>query len=151
MRKYRIKQGTQNTIGSTLFCFWKSKQMICLLEGWIRQKTRIKCKQMYFIPQMVQLIFEGLNINNKQCSTFTFMYLGIKKVKAQKGDNRDIKKLCCFTTNKMIIFFIYKMMPFIFNSMINVTFSDVSVFQCSRIQCYQLLNFEEWLPGLEDD
>ncbi len=25
-----------NTIGSTLFCFRKSKQMICLLEGWIR-------------------------------------------------------------------------------------------------------------------
>ena len=31
---------------------------------------------MYFIPKMTQLIFGGLNINNKQCSTFTFMYLG---------------------------------------------------------------------------
>ncbi len=30
---------------------------------------------MYFIPRTVQLIFGGLNINNKQCSTFTFMYL----------------------------------------------------------------------------
>ncbi len=32
---------------------------------------------MYFIPEMTQLIFGGLNINNKQCSTFTFMYLDI--------------------------------------------------------------------------
>ncbi len=39
-------QGTQNTIGSTLFCFAESKQMICLLEGWIRQKTGSKYKQM---------------------------------------------------------------------------------------------------------
>jgi hypothetical protein len=31
---------------------------------------------MYFIPQTAQLIFGGLNINNKYCSTFTFMYLG---------------------------------------------------------------------------
>ncbi len=30
---------------------------------------------MYFIPKTTQLIFGGLNINNKQCSTFTFMYL----------------------------------------------------------------------------
>ncbi len=30
-------QGTQvHTIGSTLFCFPKSKQIISLLEGWIR-------------------------------------------------------------------------------------------------------------------
>ncbi len=28
-----IYQGTYNTIGSTLFCFPKSKQIICLLEG----------------------------------------------------------------------------------------------------------------------
>ncbi len=72
-------QGTQNTIGSTVFCFQKSKQIICLLDGWIRQKTVSKCKQMYFITQTVQLIFGGLNINNKQCSTFTFMYLGSYK------------------------------------------------------------------------
>jgi hypothetical protein len=30
---------------------------------------------MYFIPETTQLIFGGLNINNKWCSTFTFMYL----------------------------------------------------------------------------
>ncbi len=30
---------------------------------------------MYFIPEKTQLIFWGLNINNKLCSTFTFMYL----------------------------------------------------------------------------
>jgi hypothetical protein len=48
-----LEQGTQNTVGSTLFCFPKSKQIICLLEGWIRKKTVNKCKQMYFIPQMV--------------------------------------------------------------------------------------------------
>ncbi len=58
-------QGTSNTIGSTLFCFWKSKEMDCLLEGWIRKKTGSKCKQMYFIPETTQLIFGGLNINNK--------------------------------------------------------------------------------------
>ncbi len=33
---------------------------------------------MYFIPQTAQLIFGGLNINNNQCFTFTFMYLGFK-------------------------------------------------------------------------
>ncbi len=75
IKLHLLFQGTQNTIGSTLFCFWKSKQKICLLEGWIRQKTGSKCKQMYFIPETTQLIFGGLNINNKQCSTFTFMYL----------------------------------------------------------------------------
>ncbi len=32
---------------------------------------------MYCIPLMVQLIFGGLNINNKQCFTFTFMYLDL--------------------------------------------------------------------------
>jgi hypothetical protein len=40
------------------------KQIICSLEGWIRYKTVSKCKQMYFIPQMVYLIFGGPNINN---------------------------------------------------------------------------------------
>ncbi len=30
---------------------------------------------MYYIPEMTQLIFGGLNINNKQCSTFAFMCL----------------------------------------------------------------------------
>ena len=58
--------------------FLKSKQVICLLEGWVRQKTVYKCKHTYFIPQLVQLIFEGLNINNQQCTTFTSMYLGKK-------------------------------------------------------------------------
>ncbi len=53
--------------------------MICLLEGWIRQKTRIKCKQMYFIPGTLQLIFRGLNISNKYWFTFTFMYLWRQK------------------------------------------------------------------------
>ncbi len=52
-------QGTLNTLGSTLFCFWKSKQIICLLEGWIRQKTGSKCKQMYFIPETTQLILRA--------------------------------------------------------------------------------------------
>ncbi len=75
----QFKQGTQNTIGSTLFGFRKSKQMICLLEGWIRQKTETKPKQMYFIPKTTQLIFGGLYIKNKQCSTFTFMYLEFKE------------------------------------------------------------------------
>ncbi len=79
-------QGTQNTKGSTLFCFPKSKQIICLLEGWIRYKTVNKCKQMYFIPQTVQLIFGGLNINNKQCSTFTFMCLGLMFMKMQERE-----------------------------------------------------------------
>ncbi len=74
-------QGTQNTIGSTLFCFPKSKQIICLLEGWIRQKTVNKCKQMYFVTETAQLIFGGLNIDNKQYSTFTFMFLGRMSVK----------------------------------------------------------------------
>ncbi len=74
----RYRQGTQSTIGSILFCFWKSKQMICLLEGWIRQITGSKWKQMYFIPETTKLIFGGLNINNKYCSTFTFMYLGYR-------------------------------------------------------------------------
>jgi hypothetical protein len=32
---------------------------------------------MYFIPEMTQLIFGGLNINIKLCSTFTFIYLEI--------------------------------------------------------------------------
>jgi hypothetical protein len=35
---------------------------------------------MYFIPVMTQLIFGGLNINNKLCSTFTFMYLAQKSI-----------------------------------------------------------------------
>jgi hypothetical protein len=52
--------------------------MICLLEGWIRKKTGSKCKQMYFIPETTQIIFGGLTINNKYCSTFTFMYLGCR-------------------------------------------------------------------------
>ena len=73
-----FNRGTQNTIGSTLFCFQKSKQKICLLEGWIRQKTGSKCKEMYFIHEMTQLIFGGQNIHNKQCSTFTFMYLDLR-------------------------------------------------------------------------
>jgi hypothetical protein len=34
--KLKIAQGTYNTIGSTLFCFRKSKQIISLLEGWAR-------------------------------------------------------------------------------------------------------------------
>ena len=46
--------------------------MNCLLEDWVREKTVSKCKQISF---MVQLIFGGLNINNKQCATFTSMYL----------------------------------------------------------------------------
>ena len=33
--------------------FWKSKQIICLPEGWVRWKTVSKSKQIYFIPQMV--------------------------------------------------------------------------------------------------
>ncbi len=66
---------------STLFCFWKSKQMISFLEGWIRQKTGGKCKQMYFIPETTKLIFGGLNINNKQYSTFTCMYLGLANLR----------------------------------------------------------------------
>jgi hypothetical protein len=33
---------------------------------------------MYFIPKTTQLIYGGLNINNKQCSTFTIMYLGYR-------------------------------------------------------------------------
>ncbi len=45
---HMFRQGTQNTTDSTLFCFWKSKQIICLLEGRIRQKTINECKQMYF-------------------------------------------------------------------------------------------------------
>ncbi len=36
---------------------------------------------MYFIPETAQLIFGGLNINNKYCSTFTFMYLGYEETK----------------------------------------------------------------------
>ena len=55
--------------------FWKSKQIICLLEGWARQKTASKCNQISFITQMAQLIFGGLNINIKQCRTFTSMQL----------------------------------------------------------------------------
>ena len=55
------------TFDSALFCTLKSKQMIFLLEGWVRQKTISKCNQKNtFIPQTVQLIFEGLNINNQQ-------------------------------------------------------------------------------------
>ncbi len=65
-------QGTYNTIVQ----FSKIKTNNLLMEGWMRQKTINKCKQMYFIPQTVQLIFGGLNINKKWCSTFTFMYLG---------------------------------------------------------------------------
>ena len=33
--------------------FWKSKQIISLLEEWARWKTVSKCKQISFIPQMV--------------------------------------------------------------------------------------------------
>ncbi len=107
-----FQQGTQNTIGSTLFCFPKSKQIICLLEGWIRQKTIKKCKQMYFIPQMIQLIFGGLNKNNKQCSTFTFMYLVFQHVSfstlalSQVFDHLPLNGLsfdpCCSITLKAL-------------------------------------------------
>ncbi len=41
---------------------------------------------MYFIPQTVKLIFRGLNINNKQCFTFTFMYLVLNIVMKKYGE-----------------------------------------------------------------
>ncbi len=51
-----------------------------MLEGWIRQKTGSNCKKNVFCSSNGLAYFWRVNINNKQCSTFTFMYLGQKEI-----------------------------------------------------------------------
>ena len=58
----------QNTISSALFCFLKSKQIICFLEGCVRQK-RVRQRQKMFL-----FFFGQLSINNKQCPVYLDFY-----------------------------------------------------------------------------
>jgi hypothetical protein len=66
---------------SQYFVFWNQNKLFCLLEGWIRYKTVSKCKQMYFIPQMVKLIFVRLNINNNSVLPLLLCTLGKHRVR----------------------------------------------------------------------
>ncbi len=58
---------------------------------------------MYFIPETTRLIFGGLNINNKQCSTFAFSTL-IVDAPGLSGMNENAKSFYemneCFKINK---------------------------------------------------
>ncbi len=47
---------------------------------------------MYFVPQTAQLIFGGLNINNKYCSTFTFYVPWRKHCEKEKSDQMSAPK-----------------------------------------------------------
>ncbi len=75
----------------SLFCFSKSNQIIiCLSEGRVRKKTVGKCKQIFFIPQMVYLIIGGLNIKNKKCSIYLFFYLTWSEIFSRELVNKSL-------------------------------------------------------------
>ncbi len=115
------------------FVFGNQNKQFVYWRGWTRQKTVNKQKQIYFIPQTVQLIFGGLNINKKQCSTFTSMYLEFCELK------------CIHALNYTILIFnfnIFKIKPLSMSLLWDLR----TIFEQNIINTYRMNNYRKPQP-----